>query len=47
VSQAFETIFAGKGRYDEDGEIRRYYFEGFDILVTGAAAKAGPATQAP
>ena len=33
VSEAFETIFGGGGRYSEDGDLRRYYFEGFDILI--------------
>lgn len=42
VSRAFEAIFAGKGRYDQDGEIRRYYFDGFDILLTTAEADRGP-----
>lgn len=33
VSEAFETIFAGRGDYSEEGGLRRYYFEGFDILI--------------
>jgi glyoxylase-like metal-dependent hydrolase (beta-lactamase superfamily II) len=33
VSNAFETIFTGKGRYDENEGLRRYYFEGFDVLI--------------
>jgi len=33
VSQAFETILEGKGKYLEDNDIRRYRFKGFDILI--------------
>jgi glyoxylase-like metal-dependent hydrolase (beta-lactamase superfamily II) len=33
VSTAFETIFTGEGDYSEDNGLRRYYFEGFDILI--------------
>ena len=33
VSTAFETIFSGEGNYSEDKGLRRYYFEGFDILI--------------
>lgn len=33
VAEAFQEILAGKGEYQEDKEIRRYYFEGFDILI--------------
>jgi hypothetical protein len=24
---------AGEGEYKQDGDIRRYYFKGFDILI--------------
>ncbi len=33
VLKAFQDIMAGKGSYKEDGGIRRYAFDGFDILI--------------
>ena len=33
VSEAFQEIMAGKGEYKEDKGIRRYYYDGFDILI--------------
>ncbi len=33
VSEAFETIFAGKGEFSEGDGLRRYKFDGFDIIV--------------
>ncbi len=33
VADAFEDIMAGKGDFKQDGNLRRYYFEGFDILI--------------
>ena len=33
VAEAFQEIMAGKGEYKEDNGIRRYYFDGFDILI--------------
>ncbi len=33
VSNAFETILNGKGKFDENEGLRRYYFDGFDVLV--------------
>jgi glyoxylase-like metal-dependent hydrolase (beta-lactamase superfamily II) len=33
VGKAFEDIFAGKGKFTEDDGLRRYYFDGFDILI--------------
>jgi len=33
VAQAFCDIMAGQGDYEEDQGLRRYYFEGFDILI--------------
>jgi len=33
VSEAFSTIFAGEGDFDESGGLRRYHFEGFDVLI--------------
>lgn len=33
VSTAFQEIMAGKGEYKEDKGIRRYYYDGFDILI--------------
>ena len=33
VGEAFRTIFEGGGEYSEDEELRRYRFDGFDIIV--------------
>ncbi len=33
VVKAFEEILEGKGEYKEDEGIRRYFFDGFDILI--------------
>jgi glyoxylase-like metal-dependent hydrolase (beta-lactamase superfamily II) len=33
VSQAFETVLNGEGEFSEDDGLRRYYFDGFDILI--------------
>jgi len=33
VAEAFQTILDGGGEFREDGGIRRYYFEKFDILI--------------
>ncbi|MFW6136941.1 MAG: MBL fold metallo-hydrolase [Candidatus Aminicenantaceae bacterium] len=33
VSRAFDTAFQGGGEYSQDNGLRRYRFEGFDILV--------------
>lgn len=33
VSAAFRTIAAGGGDFEEQDELRRYHFEGFDIIV--------------
>ena len=33
VSEAFQEIMAGKGKHKEDKGIRRYYYDGFDILI--------------
>lgn len=34
VSDAFETVFSGGGRFEEDADgLRRYDFDGFDILI--------------
>jgi len=33
VAAAFQTILSGQGRFDETAEVRRYYFDGFDILI--------------
>jgi len=34
VADAFQEIMVGKAKYKEDNGIRRYYFEGFDILIS-------------
>lgn len=33
MAKAFQDIMAGKGEYKEDKGIRRYFFDGFDILI--------------
>lgn len=33
VAEAFREIMAGRGEYNEDQGVRRYYFDGFDILI--------------
>lgn len=33
VAQAFRIIMAGQGEFKQDGDLRRYYFDGFDILI--------------
>ena len=33
VAEAFREILAGRGEYNEDQGVRRYYFDGFDILI--------------
>jgi glyoxylase-like metal-dependent hydrolase (beta-lactamase superfamily II)/catechol 2,3-dioxygenase-like lactoylglutathione lyase family enzyme len=33
VSRAFETIYSGQGQYAEDKGLRRYGFDGFDVLI--------------
>jgi glyoxylase-like metal-dependent hydrolase (beta-lactamase superfamily II) len=33
VNEAFRTIFSGGGEFSEDNGLRRYRFEGFDVLI--------------
>ncbi len=33
VREGFEDVFAGKGEFEEEQGVRRYYFNGFDILI--------------
>jgi len=33
VAQAFQAIMSGEGDFKQEGDLRRYYFEGFDILI--------------
>ncbi|MFC1565227.1 MBL fold metallo-hydrolase, partial [candidate division KSB1 bacterium] len=33
VGQGFDNIMAGKGEYKEEEGVRRYFFDGFDILI--------------
>ena len=37
VGDAFQTIFEGGGEYAEDEELRRYRFDGFDIIIQTVA----------
>ena len=39
VTQAFDAIFAGEGDYSEAEGLRRYRFEGFDILIQAESIK--------
>jgi glyoxylase-like metal-dependent hydrolase (beta-lactamase superfamily II) len=41
VGDAFRTIFDGGGEYQEDEDLRRYRFDGFDIIVQVAAVQGG------
>ncbi len=40
VGEAFETIFQGGGEFSESDGLRRYRFDGFDILVQAAEVHA-------
>ena len=33
ISEAFEAVLSGKGDFSENDGLRRYYFDGFDILI--------------
>jgi len=33
IDTAFETIMAGDGKFSEDNGLRRYYYDGFDVLI--------------
>jgi glyoxylase-like metal-dependent hydrolase (beta-lactamase superfamily II) len=33
VGEAFQTIFEGGGKFSENEGLRRYYFDGFDVLI--------------
>lgn len=39
ITEGFETIFRGEGEFDEDAGLRRYHFQGFDILIHAEAVK--------
>ncbi|MCP4724307.1 MAG: MBL fold metallo-hydrolase [bacterium] len=39
VNQAFIQIFRGRGKYEEDAGIRRYYFGEFDIIIQSDIVK--------
>jgi glyoxylase-like metal-dependent hydrolase (beta-lactamase superfamily II) len=41
VGDAFRTIFEGGGEYSEGDGLRRYRFDGFDIIVQAAAVAGG------
>jgi glyoxylase-like metal-dependent hydrolase (beta-lactamase superfamily II) len=41
VGDAFRTIFDGGGEYSEGDGLRRYRFDGFDIIVQAAAVAGG------
>ncbi len=36
VSDAFTAIFEGTAQFSEDGGLRRYHFDGFDVLIRSA-----------
>jgi hypothetical protein len=33
AGEAFEAIASGAADYSDDGDLRRYFFDGFDILI--------------
>lgn len=33
VSEAFDLILSGGGEFNESGDLRRYHFDGFDVLI--------------
>lgn len=39
VSEAFDAIVSGEGRFDENEGLRRYYFDGFDVLIRSEMIK--------
>lgn len=41
VTEAFVTIFGGKGDFEEKEGLRRYHFEGFDVLIKKGDVKKG------
>ena len=41
VGKAFETIFEGGGEYSEDDGLRRYRFDGFDIVIRTESVEGG------
>jgi glyoxylase-like metal-dependent hydrolase (beta-lactamase superfamily II) len=43
VTEGFEAIIAGGGDYSEDGPLRRYRFDGFDIIVRAEAIEKAAA----
>lgn len=40
INPAFATIFAGGGQFSEDGDLRRYRFDGFEVLIRSAQVAA-------
>ncbi len=42
VSEGFKTILAGNGEYSEDGDLRRYTFDGFDIIIRAQSLETKP-----
>ena len=41
VGVAFRTIFDGEGEFSESRGLRRYRFDGFDVLIQAAAVRGG------
>jgi glyoxylase-like metal-dependent hydrolase (beta-lactamase superfamily II) len=39
ITEAFETIFRGEGDFAEDDGLRRYHFQGFDIIIHAEAVE--------
>jgi glyoxylase-like metal-dependent hydrolase (beta-lactamase superfamily II) len=39
VGEAFRIMFEGKGKFTEDKGLRRYHFDGFDILIRTGTVK--------
>ncbi len=40
INPAFATIFAGGGEFTQQGDLRRYRFDGFEVLIGSAQVKA-------
>lgn len=49
VTEAFHTILAGEGAFSEDDGLRRYHFDGFDILIRAEQirGRASPRKDSP
>jgi len=46
VAAAFQAIRKGEGDFNEDGNLRRYFFQGFDILIRKDMIESGSGSTA-